>query len=236
MLKSLKLTQTLHATGIDSDQDVAQAETLLDTTRAQATDLGILRAQLEHAIAVLTGRAPSAFSITPMTVTTEPIAIPYGIPSQLLERRPDIAAAERTAAAANAQIGVARAAYFPTINLTGSIGYQGPKIEDLITPASLLWTLGANATETIFDAGKRRAVTEQAWANYRADAANYRQTVLSAFQDVEDNLASLRILSTEIEQQDAAVAAAKDIWTLPLPATSSAWIVISTSSRHRRLS
>jgi multidrug efflux pump len=207
--ESLRLTETLHATGIDSDQDVAQAETQLNTTRAQATDLGILRAQLEHAIAMLSGQPASMFSITPTNAMTRPIAIPFGVPAQLLERRPDVAAAERSAAAANAQIGVARAAYFPTVTLTGSIGYQSTSLEHLINPPSLFWSLGMNFAETIFDAGKRRAVTEQAWATYRADAANYRQTVLSAIQEVEDNLASLRILSTEIEQQDAAVSSSQ---------------------------
>jgi NodT family efflux transporter outer membrane factor (OMF) lipoprotein len=207
--ESLRLTQVRHETGIASDQDVAQAETQLNTTLAQATDLGILRAQLEHAIAVLMGQLPMEFSVTPVTVSNKPIAIPFGVPSQLLERRPDIAAAERTTAAANAQIGVARAAYFPTVTLNGAIGYQSISLENLISPPSLAWSLGMNFAETIFDAGKRRAVTEQAWANYRADAANYRQTVLSAFQEVEDNLASLRILSTEIEQQDAAVSSSQ---------------------------
>ena len=207
--ESLKLTQVRHETGIASDQDVAQAETQLETTQAQATDLGILRAQLEHAIAVLMGRAPMEFSISPITSSNQPIAIPFGVPSQLLERRPDIAAAERATAAANAQIGVARAAYFPTVNLSGSIGYQSIALENLISPPSLAWSLGMNFAQTIFDAGKRRAVTEQAWATYRQNAATYRQTVLSAFQDVEDNLASLRILSTEIDQQDAAVSSSQ---------------------------
>jgi multidrug efflux pump len=207
--ESLRLTQARHDTGIASDQDVAQAETQLNTTLAQATDLGILRAQLEHAIAVLTSHAPAAFSITPMMTTNNPIAVPFGVPSQLLERRPDIAAAERTTAAANAEIGVARAAFFPTITLSGTGGYSSTRVESLFSGPSLVWSLGANLAQTVFDAGKRRAVTEQAWATYRADVANYRQTVLSAFQEVEDNLASLRILSKEIEQQDAAVASSQ---------------------------
>jgi NodT family efflux transporter outer membrane factor (OMF) lipoprotein len=144
-----------------------------------------------------------------MAMTSKPVAIPFGVPSRLLERRPDIAAAERTTAAANAQIGVARAAYFPTVTLNGAIGYQSIALENLISPPSLAWSLGMNFAQTIFDAGKRRAVTEQAWATYREDVANYRQTVLSAFQNVEDNLASLRILSTEIQQQDAAVSSSQ---------------------------
>ncbi len=207
--ESLRLTQARHETGIASDQDVAQAETQLNTTLAQATDLGILRAQLEHAIAVLMGRAPAEISVTPVSVTNKPIAIPFGVPSQLLERRPDIAAAERTTAAANAEIGVARAAYFPTITLSGSVGYSSTRVESLFSGPSLIWSLGADLAQTVFDAGRRRAVTEQAWATYRQNVANYRQTVLSAFQDVEDNLASLRILSKEIEQQDAAVASSE---------------------------
>jgi NodT family efflux transporter outer membrane factor (OMF) lipoprotein len=207
--QSLKLTQVRHETGIASDQDVAQAETQLNTTLAQATDLGIQRATLEHAIAVLMGKTPAQFSIPAMPTTAKPIAIPFGVPSKLLERRPDIAAAERTAAAANAQIGVARAAYFPTVTLSGSIGYQSISLEHLINPETLAWSLGMNFAQTIFDAGKRRAVTEEAWATYRADVASYRQTVLTAFSEVEDNLASLRILSREIEQQDAAVASSQ---------------------------
>ena len=207
--ESYKLTQARHDTGIASDQDVAQAETQLDTTRAQATDLGIQRSQLEHAIAVLMGRPPSIFSVPALPYAGEPIAIPFGIPSQLLERRPDIAAAERRTAAANAQIGVARAAYFPTITLSGSVGYNSITWENLLTGPSLAWSIGASVAETLFDAGKRRAVTEQAWATYLSNVATYRQTVLAAFQDVEDNLSSLRILSKEIGEQDAAVAASQ---------------------------
>ncbi len=207
--ESLRLTQARHDTGIASDQDVAQAETQLDTTRAQGTDLGIQRAQLEHAIAILTGRSPSVFSITTNSEVGKPVAIPFGVPSELLERRPDIASAERVTAAANAQIGVARAAYFPTITLTASGGYESATVGNLFSGPSLLWSIGAAAAETVFDAGKRRAVTEQAWATYNSDVANYRQTVLSAFQDVEDNLSSLRLLSKEIGEQDAAVAASQ---------------------------
>jgi len=207
--KSLKLTQVLHKTGIASDQDVAQAETQLNTTEAQATDLGIQRAQLEHAIALLIGKPASLFSIAPNPPVAKPIAIPFGVPSELLERRPDIAAAERRAAEANAQIGVARAAYFPTITLSGSVGYESSSTANLFSGPALVWSVGASLAETIFDAGKRHAVTEQAWANYQGTVANYRETVLTAFQEVEDNLASLRILSKELQQQDAAVASAQ---------------------------
>ncbi len=202
---SLELTRVLHDTGIASDQDVAQAETQLNTTEAQTTELGIQRAQLEHAIALLTGKPASAFSIATNSLTGKPIAIPFGIPSQLLERRPDIAAAERRVREANAQIGVARAAYFPTITLSASAGYQSSTAESLFSGPALFWSVGASLAETLFDAGRRQAVTEQAWATYQGTVANYRQTVLTAFQEVEDNLSTLRLLSQELQQQDAAV-------------------------------
>ena len=207
--ESFKLTQVLHDTGIASDQDVAQAETQLNITRAQATDLGIQRSQLEHAIAMLIGKPASVFSIAPQPMDTNAVAIPLGIPSQLLERRPDIAASERRVAEANAQIGVARAAFFPAVTLNGSGGYQSISLANFISAPNLAWSVGASLAQTIFDAGKRKAVTEQAWATYQANVANYRQTVLAAFQDVEDNLSTLRILSQEIRQQDAAVASSQ---------------------------
>jgi NodT family efflux transporter outer membrane factor (OMF) lipoprotein len=206
---SLQLTRVLNKTGIDSDQDVAQAETQLHTTEAQATDLGIQRAQTEHAIALLLGQPASMFSVKTNRLDAKPVAIPFGIPSQLLERRPDIAAAERSVAQANAQIGVARAAYFPTITLSASAGYQNTSVADLISGPGFVWSVGGTLAETIFDAGRRQAVTEQAWANYRSTVATYRETVLAAFQAVEDNLASLRILSQELDQQDAAVASSQ---------------------------
>ena len=151
---SLNLTRVLHKTGIASDQDVAQAETQLNTTLAQATDLGIQRAQLEHAIATLLGKPASEFSLGRSALTAKPIAIPYGVPSQLLERRPDIAAAERRVAEANAQIGVARAAFFPTITLSGELGLNGERIGSLSSGPALLWSVGAAAAETLFDAGQ----------------------------------------------------------------------------------
>jgi len=206
---SLNLTRVLNKTGIDSDQDVAQAETQLNTTEAQATDLGIQRAQMEHAIALLIGQPASVFSITTNPLAAKPVAIPFGIPSQLLERRPDVAAAERRVAEANAQIGVARAAYFPTVTLSGSVGYESSSTANLFSGPAFIWSIGGSLAETIFDAGKRQAVTEQAWASYRGTVANYRETVLAAFQEVEDNLASLRILSQELQQQNAAVASSQ---------------------------
>jgi len=206
---SLNLTRVLHKTGIASDQDVAQAETQLNTTLAQDTDLGIQRAQLEHAIATLLGKPASEFSLSINALSAKPIPIPYGLPSQLLERRPDIAAAERRVAEANAQIGVARAAFFPTITLSGDIGLDGERIGSLSSGPALAWSAGAAATETLFDAGRRQDVTKQAWASYRLQVANYRETVLGAFQNVEDNLAALRVLSQELKQQSDAVASSQ---------------------------
>ena len=212
--RSLKLTQVQRDAGMASDQDVAQAETQLNTTRAQATDLGIQRAQLEHAIATLLGKPASSFSIATNALAAKPVAIPFGVPSQLLERRPDIAAAERRVAEANAQIGVARAAYFPTITLSGSAGYQSSSLGNLMSAQGLAWSVGATMAQTLFDAGKRKAVTEQARAKYQGTVANYRQTVLTAFQEVEDNLSALRILSEELQQQNVAVESSQRFLTL----------------------
>ncbi len=205
--ESVDLTTTLFQTGIDSELDEAQADALLQTTLAQATALGIQRAQYEHAIALLVGQPASTFSIAAAPRTNQLPAVPVGLPSTMLERRPDVASAERAVAAANAQIGVARAAWFPTVSLTGSVGYESTSLGNLLTPPNLFWSVGASLTETIFDAGKRKAADEQAWAAYRSTVANYRQTVLTAFQQVEDNLASLRILTDETQQQNIAVKA-----------------------------
>jgi NodT family efflux transporter outer membrane factor (OMF) lipoprotein len=212
--ESLRLTQVQQKTGLASGQDIAQAEKQLDIARAQATDLGIQRTQLEHAIATLLGKPASTFSIATNPLTAEPIAIPVGVPSQLLERRPDIAATERRVAEANAQIGVARAAYFPTITLSGSAGYQSTSLGKLISGPDFVWSVGASVAQTLFDAGKRQAVTEQARAIYEGAVANYRQTVLIAFQEVEDNLSTLRILSQELQQQNAAVESSRHYLTL----------------------
>jgi NodT family efflux transporter outer membrane factor (OMF) lipoprotein len=207
--ESLKLTQAQYDAGMASGQDVAQAETQLNTTLAQATDLGIQRALLEHAIATLLGQPASSFSIEIKPLVAKPIAIPFGVPSELLERRPDIAAAERRVAEANAQIGVARAAYYPTITLSGSAGYQNTSIQNLFSGPGLVWSVGATLAQTLFDGGLRKAVTEQSQAIYRGTVANYRQTVLTAFQEVEDNLSTLRILSQELQQQNVAVASSQ---------------------------
>lgn len=212
--ESLKLTQAQYDAGMASGQDIEQAETQLNITRAQATDLGIQRAQLEHAIAMLLGKPASSFSIATNSLAAKPVAIPFGIPSQLLERRPDVAAAERRVAEANAQIGVARAAYYPAITLSGAAGYQSTSVENLFSGPGLIWSVGATLAQTLFDGGLRKAVTEQARAIYQGTVANYRQTVLTAFQEVEDNLSTLRILSQELQQQNAAVESSQRYLTL----------------------
>ncbi|MGA8101283.1 MAG: efflux transporter outer membrane subunit [Candidatus Acidiferrales bacterium] len=207
--ESLRLTKVLYETGIDNDETVAQAETQLETTEAQDTNVGILRAQYEHAIAMLVGQPASTFSIPVEPLKVPPPAIPFGVPSQLLERRPDVAADERLMAQANAQIGVARAAYFPTLTLSASGGVESTSASNWFSWPSVLWAIGASASETIFDAGLRRATVQQYRSMYDETVANYRQTVLTAFQQVEDNLAALRVLSKEIEEQDVAIKSAQ---------------------------
>jgi NodT family efflux transporter outer membrane factor (OMF) lipoprotein len=207
--ESLDLTKALYETGIDSDESVAQAETQLETTQALDTNLGILRAQYEHAIALLTGQAASTFSIAVEPLKTAPPPIPTGIPSELLERRPDIAASERSMAQANAQIGIATAAFYPTVTLSGGVGLSSTSFTSWFTWPSRFWSVGASLTETIFDAGLRRATVEQYRSQYDETVANYRQTVLTGFQQVEDNLATLRILEKEIQQQDTAITSAQ---------------------------
>jgi NodT family efflux transporter outer membrane factor (OMF) lipoprotein len=207
--ESLRLTQVLYETGIDSEEAVAQAETQLDTTLAQDTNLGIARAQFEHAIATLLGQPASTFAIAHEPLKTPPPPIPLSLPSQLLERRPDIAASERLLAQANAQIGIAKAAYYPTVTLSASGGFESSLFTSWFTWPSRFWSIGSSAAETIFDAGLRRATVQQFEAQYNTTVANYRETVLTAFQQIEDNLASLRILSEQIQQQDAAVKAAQ---------------------------
>ena len=207
--ESLDLTRALYQTGIDSDESVAQAETQLDTAKAQDTNLGILRAQYEHAIAVLVGKPASSFSIPVEPLNANPPEIPAGVPSQILERRPDVAAGERSMAQANAQIGVARAAYFPSLTLSASAGLESSSIAKLFTWPSRFFSAGPQMSETLFDGGLRRATMQQYRANYEETIANYRQDVLTAFQQVEDNLASLRILSQEVQEQDEAVTSAQ---------------------------
>lgn len=207
--KSLQLTENRHTGGLASDLDVQQARTQLETTRAQDTDVGVARAQFEHAIAVLIGKPPSSFSLSFSPVTGPPPTVPLGLPSLLLQRRPDVAATERQMGAANAQIGIAKAAFFPSITLTASGGFESGSLGTLLQGPGLFYTLGAAAAETVFDAGQRRANVQEQQAAYDQTVANYRQTVLSAFQDVEDNLAALRILEDEAKTQDVAVDAAR---------------------------
>jgi len=206
--QTLELTQSQYRAGLSSDEAVAQAEAQLKAAQAQDTDLGVLRAQYEHAIAVLIGQSPSTFSLSANALAANPPAIPVGIPSELLERRPDIAAAERSVAQANAQIGVAKAAYFPTILLSASGGFGTSSVANWLTWPNRFWSVGPSLAETIFDAGLRKATVQQYRATYDQTVANYRETVLTSFQQVEDNLAALRILSQTIDQQDAAVEAA----------------------------
>jgi NodT family efflux transporter outer membrane factor (OMF) lipoprotein len=208
--QALDLTQNRFKGGVASAVDVAQAQTQLETTRAQAIDVGVQRAQFEHAIAVLIGQSASMFSLAASPLDLAPPTIPSGMPSELLERRPDVAAAERRVAAANAEIGVARAAYFPSLSLTASGGFESTTITNLLSGPSGFLLAGASAMETVFDAGRRHAVSDQAKAAYEQSVANYRETILGANQDVEDNLAALRILQDEAKTQQAAVTAARD--------------------------
>lgn len=212
--QALDLTRHRHDQGVVSGLDVAQAETQLETTRAERTDLGVVRSQLEHAIAVLLGKTPHDLALPPAPLTTEPPAVPLSLASELLERRPDVAAAERRMAAANAEIGVAQAAFFPRLALSAAGGYESPTLADLISAPARFWSLGAALVETLFDGGKRRAATEQARAGYDAAVAVYRQAVLDAVADVEDNLAALRILADESVQQSRAVDAAERLLML----------------------
>ena len=207
--KALQLTQSRYSGGIASAVDVAQAQTQLETTRAQDVDVGVQRAAFEHAIAVLVGKPPAEFSEPAAPLTTPPPAIPPGLPSELLERRPDIAAAERRIQEANAQIGVARAAYFPVLSLTGSGGFESQAIHSLLNGPSGFWSLAGSAAELAFEGGQRRGASEQARAAYNRAVDTYRQVTLDAFQEVEDNLAALHILENEAKTQDGAVAAAE---------------------------
>jgi len=207
--ESLKLTKALYETGIDSDEAVAQAETQLEATRALDTSVGILRSQYEHAIALLVGQPASSFSIAVEPLKTPPPAIPFGVPSQLLERRPDIAASERLMAQANAQIGVARAAFYPTLTLSASAGFQSTTGSTWFSWPSRFWSVGPAISELIYDGGLRRATMEQYRAQYDQTVANYRGTILTAFQQVEDNLSTLRVLSKQIQEQDTAIQSAQ---------------------------
>lgn len=207
--KAYDLTRGLYETGIDDQISVVEAETTLRSAQAGATNVGIARAQYEHAIAVLLGKAATNFSIPVNPMTVAPPPIPVGLPSELLERRPDVAAAERTMAEANATIGIAYAAYYPTLSLTAEGGFESSTFTQWLSWPSRFWSVGASLSETIFDAGLRRATVQQYVAAYNSDLAAYRQTVLTAFQQVEDGLAEVRILSKEIQQEQQAVDSAQ---------------------------
>ena len=207
--QALELIESRFAGGIASDVEVQQAETQLETTRAQEIDVAVARTQYEHAVAVLIGKPPASFSLAPLPLTMPPPPIPVGLPSELLERRPDIAASERLMASANAQIGVAKSAYYPLVNLAAAGGFESGSPTTLLSGPSILWSAGPSALFTLFDVGRRRAASDQAIAAYDQTVANYRQTVLTGFQQVEDNVAALRILEHEAQVQDKAVVAAR---------------------------
>ena len=204
----LKLTQDRFSAGVASDLDVAQAESQLYQVQSQLIDLGVQRAAFEHAIAILIGKPPAELTIPPVPLTTSPPPLPVGLPSELLERRPDIAGAERQVAAANEQIGIAIAAFYPTLSLTGSAGLESSSLAKWFTWPSRFWSVGPQLAETLFDAGRRRGVVAEQQAAYDATVAAYRETVLTAMQQVEDNLAALRILAREADKVQQTVQAA----------------------------
>jgi NodT family efflux transporter outer membrane factor (OMF) lipoprotein len=213
--KTLQITKNRYAAGVVAKTDVVQAETQLESARAQAINLGVQRAKMEHAIAVLIGKSPAEVSIKSVTLAVTPPPIPVSLPSELLERRPDIASAERKVSSANALIGVAKAAFFPTINLATNTGYQSNTLDTLLTAAKRYWALGpAGAALTLLDGSAKNAQYKKAMDEFDASVAAYRQTVLTSFQEVEDNLAALRILEEEAQVQDKAVSAAKQTLAL----------------------
>ncbi len=214
--KALDLTQNRFDGGLSSRAEVAQARTQLETTRAQDIGVGVSRATFEHAIATLMGHTPESLKLVAVPLNSTPPVIPTGIPSQLLERRPDIAAAERRAAEANEQIGIARAAFFPRLLLTAVRGFEGSTPVNWLSWPSRIWAVGPTVAQTIFDAGRRRAVSEIAAAAYDEAVANYRQSALTAFQQVEDNLATLRVLEQQAQAQRVAVEAARQSLDLSL--------------------
>lgn len=206
---ALQLTKNRYQGGLASGLDVQQAEAQLQATRAQAIDVGVLRAQYEHAVATLVGTPAPAFTLPPLPLSTPPPPIPAGLPSELLERRPDIAAAERRVAAANSQVGIATSAYYPVLNLAASAGFESGTITTLISGPSLFWSAGPAAAATLFDVGRRHALSEQARSAFDHTVANYRETVLTGFQQVEDELNAVSLLGQEGQVQGEAVAAAQ---------------------------
>jgi NodT family efflux transporter outer membrane factor (OMF) lipoprotein len=207
--EAYRITNNRFEGGLSPKSDVDQAQTQLEAARVQARDITLQRAQFEHAIAVLLGKPPASFTLSDTPLNARPPAVPPGLPSELLERRPDIAAAERRVAEANDRIGIARAAFYPTISLSGAVGVESISFANLFNPASLLWSLGPTLSQTLFDAGRRASLSEQANAGYDETVADYRQTTLTAFQQVEDNLIALRVLQQESENQHQATLAAQ---------------------------
>jgi NodT family efflux transporter outer membrane factor (OMF) lipoprotein len=207
--QALQLNEERYKGGLGSQVEVEQARTILETTQAELVDVGVARAQYEHAAAVLVGKPPAEFSLTPMPLTTPPPPIPVGVPSELLERRPDIAGAERRVASANAQVGLAKTAYYPLVNIVGSGGFESGTITTLLQGPSALWSIGASALVTVFDGGRRHAENDEARAAYDSTVASYRQAVLTAFQQVENNLSALRVLEQEAGVQATAVQSAQ---------------------------
>lgn len=208
-LKSLELTRNRYAAGVASRADVLQAETQLKTAQAQSADLGVQRAQLSHALAILVGKPPSGFSIPVAPLAAKPPPVPIGVPSELLERRPDIASAERNVAAANARIGIAEAAYYPNVTLSAAAGFEAANLAKWLTWPARFWSVGPAVSEALFDGGLRGALTGQARAAYDGQVAAYRQAVLTGFQEVEDSMAALRVLEEEAGVQQEALAAAR---------------------------
>jgi len=207
--EAYRITNNRFEGGVSPKSDVDQAQTQLEDAKVQARDITLQRALFEHAVAILLGKPPASFSLPDAPLDARPPAIPPGLPSDLLERRPDIAAAERRVAEANDRIGIARAAFYPTISLNGAVGFEGSSFGNLFNPASFLWSIGPTLSQTVFDAGRRAAVSEQANASYDETVANYRQTTLTAFQQVEDNLVALRVLNQEATHQHQATTAAQ---------------------------
>ena len=228
----LKLTQARHTSGIASGADVAQAETQLDSAKEQLIDFGVARAQYEHAIAILIGKPPAELTIEPRVLKDQPPTVPIAFPSTLLERRPDIAISERQMAAVNEQVGIAEAAYYPSLTLSAGAGLSSSSFVSLFTWAARFWSAGATASETLFDAGRRRGEVRIAQADFDTDMANYRQTVLTAFQQVEDELAALRILEQETGATNETVKAAQtalDITTAQYKAGTATYLQVETS-------
>ena len=207
--RALEITRNQYNAGTVSSADVVAAEAQLQTTQAQLIAVGVQRGQFEHAIAILTGHPPADLTIPVASLPQDVPVVPAGIPSTLLERRPDIAAAERQMQQQNALIGVAISAYYPDVTLSALLGFAGNPLSQLFTTANRVWSLGASASETIFDAGSRSAAVEVARATYDQSVATYRQTVLTAFQQIEDQLVALRVLAQQAAAEDAAVASAR---------------------------